>query len=85
IPKITFSPNQTIAFQEGDKAELICINDGNDPNATTVWKTERTEIVISKNNELRFTNVNRTNAGLYICMVHTKAGVYKDNAIVVVQ
>ncbi|CAC5422324.1 unnamed protein product [Mytilus coruscus] len=85
IPKITFDPNQTIAVKEGDEAQLICSNDGNDPNATTVWKIERTKAITSKNDKLYFNKVNRTDTGLYTCIVDTKAGVYEDNATVVVQ
>ncbi|XP_052103596.1 nephrin-like [Mytilus californianus] len=85
IPKISFSPNQTITVKEGDEAELICINDGNDPNATTVWRRQGTNTNISKNGELNLKNVNRTDAGLYTCRVETKAGVYEDNAKVDVQ
>ncbi|XP_063427158.1 protein turtle homolog B-like [Mytilus trossulus] len=85
IPKITFSPSQTITVKEGEDTQLICINDGNDPDTTTVWKIQRTETIISNNDTLKFKRVKRTDAGLYICMVQTKAGVYKENAKVVVQ
>ncbi|VDH90424.1 Hypothetical predicted protein [Mytilus galloprovincialis] len=85
IPKITFSPSQTITVKEGEETQLICINDGNDPDTTTVWKIQRTKTITSKNDQLKFKNVNRTDAGLYVCMVQTKAGVYKENANVVVQ
>lgn len=72
-------------MKEGEEAQLICQNDGNDPDITTVWKTECTETIISNNYTLQFKKVNRTDAGLYMCMVQTKAGVYKDNANVIVQ
>ncbi|CAG2220641.1 unnamed protein product [Mytilus edulis] len=85
IPKIIFSPSQTITVKECEEAQLICINDGNDPDTTTVWKIQRTKTIISNNDKLKFINVKRTDAGLYICMVQTKAGVYKENANVVVQ
>ncbi|CAC5390334.1 unnamed protein product [Mytilus coruscus] len=85
IPKISFLPRQTLNVKEGEEAKLICINDGNDPNATTVWKRPGTKTNISNNDELNLKNVNRTDAGLYTCRVDTKSGVYKDNAKVVVQ
>ncbi|VDI34016.1 Hypothetical predicted protein [Mytilus galloprovincialis] len=85
IPNISFSPNQTITVKEGEEAELICINDGNDPDATTVWKIQRTKTIVSKNDKLNFKNVNRKDAGLYTCRIDTQSGVYEDNAKVVVQ
>lgn len=85
VPKITFSPNQTIFVEEGDKAHLICINDGNDPNMTTVWKRQGTRTNISKNGILNLKNVNRTVSGIYTCRVDTKIGVYERDAKIVVQ
>ncbi|CAG2196317.1 unnamed protein product [Mytilus edulis] len=64
---------------------MICINDGNDPDATTEWKRPGTYTIISNNTRLNMVNVNRTDAGLYTCRVDTEAGVYEVNAKVVVQ
>lgn len=40
IPEITFRPKQTLTVKESAETQMICINDGNDPNATTVWKRD---------------------------------------------
>ncbi|CAG2196322.1 unnamed protein product [Mytilus edulis] len=85
IPKITVIPNQTLTVKEGLEAQLICLNDGNDPDATTVWKRQGSNTSNTQNDELIFKSINRTEAGLYTCNVDTKAGVYEDNAKVVVQ
>ncbi|VDI35763.1 Hypothetical predicted protein [Mytilus galloprovincialis] len=85
IPKITFRPNQTLTVKEGEDTQLMCRNDGNDPDATTVWKRLHKNTIIIQNDELNFKSINRTDAGIYTCRVDTKAGVYEDNAKVVVQ
>lgn len=85
IPNISFIPNQTLTVKEGDDTHLICINDGNDPDATTEWKRPGTYTIISNNTRLNLVNVNQTDAGLYTCRVDTEAGVYEVNAKVVVQ
>ncbi|CAG2192576.1 unnamed protein product [Mytilus edulis] len=85
IPKITFSPKQTLTVKEGKVAQLICCNDGNDPNVTNVWRRQHTQTIISERLALRFETVNRTDAGLYACRVDTKAGVYEDIATLIVQ
>ncbi|CAC5418103.1 unnamed protein product [Mytilus coruscus] len=85
IPKLSISPKQTLTVKENELAQLICINDRNDPNATTVWKRQRTSTIVQNNCVLNFKNVKRTDASLYTCMVDTKVGVYEDNARVVVQ
>ncbi|CAC5387657.1 unnamed protein product [Mytilus coruscus] len=84
IPKISFSPKQTLTVKENEQAQLICINDGNDQNATTIWKRQRTSTIVQNNCVLNFKNVKRTDAGLYTCIVDTKVGVYEDNARVIV-
>lgn len=85
IPKITFRPKQTLTVNEGADAQLICINDGNVPNTTTVWKSQDKSTVITQNDKLKFIRIQRTDAGLYTCRVESKAGVYEDNAKIVVQ
>ncbi|CAG2197049.1 unnamed protein product [Mytilus edulis] len=85
IPKITFRPNQTLTVKEGEDTQLMCRNDGNDPDATTVWERLHKNTIIIQNDELNFKSINRTDAGIYTCRVDTKAGVYEDNATVVVQ
>ncbi|VDI41440.1 Hypothetical predicted protein [Mytilus galloprovincialis] len=85
IPRITFRPNQTLTVKEGEDTQLMCRNDGNDPDATTVWKRLHKNTIIIQNDELNFKSINRTDAGIYTCRVDTKAGVYEDNATVVVQ
>lgn len=85
IPKITFRPNHTLTVKEGEETQLMCRTDGNDPDATTVWKIQPTNIIITQNDELNFKSINRTDAGIYTCRVDTKAGVYEGNATVVVQ
>lgn len=85
IPKIFFRPNQTLTVKEGEDTQLMCRNDGNDPDATTVWKRLNKTTIITQNDELNFKSINRTDTGIYTCRVDTKAGVYEGNATVVVQ
>ncbi|CAG2224898.1 unnamed protein product [Mytilus edulis] len=63
----------------------VFLNDGNDPDATTVWERLHKNTIIIQNDELNFKSINRTDAGIYTCRVDTKAGVNEDNATVVVQ
>lgn len=72
-------------MKEGEEAQLICTNDGNDQDATTVWKRRGSKSNISKNGVLNLKNANRTDAGIYTCMIDTQIGVYENNAKIVVQ
>lgn len=72
-------------MKESEETQLICINDGNDPDATTVWKRQGLNTIIIQNDRLNFKSINRTDAGIYTCRIDTKSGVYEDNASVTVQ
>lgn len=72
IPNITFRPNQTLTVKEGEDTQLMCINDANDQDATTVWKRLHKNTIITQNDELNFKSINRTDAGIYTCRVDTK-------------
>lgn len=84
IPSISIKPQKSVFVKEGEKLQLECSNDGNDLTATTVWIRKKSHTILTYNELLTFTKVDRLDAGLYICRVKAVAGDFTVQATVVV-